>query len=37
MVACVLGIEFECLGDLGILHLFVVPEVVGEFLVNLGI
>jgi hypothetical protein len=29
--------EFECLGDLGVRSFFILPEVVGEFLVYLGI
>jgi hypothetical protein len=38
MVAHILGVsEFECLGDLGVRGFFVLPEVVGEFLVYLGI
>jgi hypothetical protein len=38
MVAHILGIyEFKCLGDLGVRGFFVLQEVVGEFLVYLGI
>jgi hypothetical protein len=38
MVAHILDVcEFECLGDLGVRGFFVLPEVVGEFLVYLGI
>jgi hypothetical protein len=38
VVTHILGVsEFECLGDLGIRDFLVLPKVVREFLVNLGI
>jgi hypothetical protein len=38
VVTHILGVsEFECLGDLGIRDFLILPEMVGEFLVYLGI
>ena len=38
VVTHVLGVsKFECLGDLGVRDSFILPEIVGEFLVYLGI
>jgi hypothetical protein len=38
VVSHVLGVsKFECLGDLGVRDFLILPEIVGEFLVYLGV